>query len=146
MQELKIKLLNDNAKIPTRGSEKAAGWDLYAAIEAPITIKAFETEKISTGIAVALPEDTFGGIYARSGLATKKGLRPANCTGVIDEDYRGEVIVALHNDTRNDWVIEPGERIAQLVVEPYVRVKITETSELDDTARGEGGFGSTGTK
>lgn len=146
MQELKIKLLNDNAKIPTRGSEKAAGWDLYAAIEAPITIKAFETEKISTGIAVALPEDTFGGIYARSGLATKKGLRPANCTGVIDEDYRGEVIVALHNDTRNDWIIEPGERIAQLVVEPYVRVKITETSELDDTARGEGGFGSTGTK
>lgn len=146
MQELKIKLLNDNAKIPTRGSEKAAGWDLYAAIEAPITIKAFETEKISTGIAVALPEDTFGGIYARSGLATKKGLRPANCTGVIDEDYRGEVIVALHNDTRNDWVIEPGERIAQLVVEPYVRVKIIETSELDDTARGEGGFGSTGTK
>lgn len=146
MQELKIKLLNDNAKIPTRGSEKAAGWDLYAAIEAPITIKAFETEKVSTGIAVALPEDTFGGIYARSGLATKKGLRPANCTGVIDEDYRGEVIVALHNDTRNDWVIEPGERIAQLVVEPYVRVKIIETSELDDTARGEGGFGSTGTK
>ncbi len=146
MQELKIKLLNDNAKVPTRGSEKAAGWDLYAAIEAPITIKAFETEKISTGIAVALPEDTFGGIYARSGLATKKGLRPANCTGVIDEDYRGEVIVALHNDTRNDWVIEPGERIAQLVVEPYVKVKIIETSELDDTARGEGGFGSTGTK
>ena len=146
MQELKIKLLNDKAKVPTRGSEKAAGWDLYAAIEAPITIKAFETEKISTGIAVALPEDTFGGIYARSGLATKKGLRPANCTGVIDEDYRGEVIVALHNDTRNDWVIEPGERIAQLVVEPYVKVKIIETSELDDTARGEGGFGSTGTK
>lgn len=146
MQELKIKLLNDNAKIPTRGSEKAAGWDLYAAIEAPITIKAFETEKISTGIAVALPEDTFGGIYARSGLATKKGLRPANCTGVIDEDYRGEVIVALHNDTRNDWVIEPGERIAQLVVEPYIRVKLIEVSELDDTARGEGGFGSTGTK
>lgn len=146
MQELKIKLLNDNAKIPTRGSEKAAGWDLYAAIEAPITIKAFETEKISTGIAVALPEDTFGGIYARSGLATKKGLRPANCTGVIDEDYRGEVIVALHNDTRNDWVIEPGERIAQLVVEPYTRVKLIETSELDNTARGEGGFGSTGTK
>lgn len=146
MQELKIKLLNDNAKIPTRGSEKAAGWDLYAAIEVPITIKAFETEKISTGIAVALPEDTFGGIYARSGLATKKGLRPANCTGVIDEDYRGEVIVALHNDTRNDWVIEPGERIAQLVIEPYIRVKITEASELDDTARGEGGFGSTGTK
>ena len=144
MQELKIKLLNDNAKIPTRGSEKAAGWDLYAAIEAPITIKAFETEKISTGIAVALPEDTFGGIYARSGLATKKGLRPANCTGVIDEDYRGEVIVALHNDTRNDWVIEPGERIAQLVVEPYIRVKLIEVSELDDTARGEGGFGSTG--
>lgn len=146
MQELKIKLLNDNAKIPTRGSEKAAGWDLYAAIEAPITIKAFETEKISTGIAVALPEDTFGGIYARSGLATKKGLRPANCTGVIDEDYRGEVIVALHNDTRNDWIIEPGERIAQLVVEPYIKVKIIETSELDDTVRGEGGFGSTGTK
>lgn len=146
MQELKIKLLNDNAKIPTRGSEKAAGWDLYAAIEAPITIKAFETEKVNTGIAVALPEDTFGGIYARSGLATKKGLRPANCTGVIDEDYRGEVIVALHNDTRNDWIIEPGERIAQLVVEPYIRVKLIEVSELDDTARGEGGFGSTGTK
>ena len=104
MQELKIKLLNNNAKIPTRGSEKAAGWDLYAAIEAPITIKAF------------------------------------------DEDDRGEVIVALHNDTRNDWVIEPGERIAQLVVEPYIRVKLIETSELDDTARGEGGFGSTGTK
>ena len=141
---LKLKKLNDNAIIPTRGSEKAAGYDLYAAEEA--SIKAGETVKIGTGIAVAIPDGYFGGIYARSGLATKEGLRPANCVGVIDSDYRGELIVSIHNDSSVDRVIEKGERMAQLVVQPYLSVEFEEADELDETERGDGGFGHSGKK
>ena len=138
-----VKLLNENAKIPTRGSEEAAGYDLYSTDE--IMIKPGETKPIHTGIAIALPKKTFGGIYARSGMAIKRGLRPANCVGVIDSDYRGEVIVALHNDSDETQMIHVGDRIAQLIVQEYKTVTMTEAENLDDTARGEGGFGSTGT-
>lgn len=105
-----------------------------------------ETAKVTTGLAFAIPEGYFGGIFARSGLSTKKGLRPANCTGVVDSDYRGPVIVALHNDSTQTRVIEPGERIAQLILLPYLAAEFDEVEELDETDRGCGGFGSTGTK
>ena len=140
--EIKVKKLNNNATLPTRGSEYAAGYDLYEVEGA--TIKAHETAKVGTGLAFELPDDTFAAIFARSGLATKQGLRPANCVGVCDSDYRGEYIVALHNDTEEDKTIEAGERIAQMVLMPYVKMEFAEVEELSDTERGEGGFGSTG--
>lgn len=140
--EIKVKKLNNNATLPTRGSEYAAGYDLYSVEGA--TIKAHETTKVGTGLAFELPDDTFAAIFARSGLATKQGLRPANCVGVCDSDYRGEYIVALHNDTEEDKTIEAGERIAQMVLMPYVKMEFAEVEELSDTERGEGGFGSTG--
>lgn len=146
MSELKIKLLNDLAKIPTRGSDEAAGLDLYAATEYDIWIEPHETVKIDTGIAVALPAGTFGAIFARSGIATKQGLRPANCVGVVDSDYRGPVIVALHNDTSISQMIPAQSRIAQLVILPYIAPDIIRVDELNETKRGEDGFGSTGTK
>lgn len=142
--KIEIKKLNENAVIPTRGSEQAAGYDLYAAIDAPIVIPPHETIKIGTGLAIAVPNGYFGAIFARSGLAAKQGLRPANCVGVADSDYRGEYIVALHNDTDKERTIEPKERIAQLVVMPYLAVEFEEKDELSETARGAGGFGSTG--
>lgn len=141
---IKVKKLNNNATIPTRGSEYAAGYDLYACIDKPITIPAHCTEKIGTGLAVELPNGYFGAVFARSGLATKQGLRPANCVGVCDEDYRGEYTVALHNDTDEAKLIMPSERIAQLVVMPYLSVEFDEVEELSDTKRGCDGFGSTG--
>ena len=141
---VKIKKLNQNAVIPTRGSNQAAGYDLYACIENPINIPSHSTEKIGTGLAIEVPEGYFGGIFARSGLSTKQGLRPANCVGCCDSDYRGEYIVALHNDTNEDKIINPGERIAQLVVMPYLAINFKEVEELTDTERGSGGFGSTG--
>lgn len=144
--QIKIKRLNDLAIIPTRGSEKSAGMDLYAAIDSTIDIAPHSTIKIGTGISCELPDETFGAIYARSGLATKKGLRPANCTGVVDSDYRGEYIVPLHNDTDEVMTIEPGERIAQLILMPYIPMVFEEVEELNDTQRGDGGFGSTGSK
>lgn len=136
--------LNNLAQEPTRGSAAAAGYDLYAAIENPITIPAHTTVKIGTGLAFALPENTFAAIFARSGLATKQGLRPANCVGVCDSDYRGEYIVALHNDTDEEKIIEPNERIAQMILMPYIPMVFKEVESLDATERGEGGFGSTG--
>lgn len=139
-----IKLLNENAKVPTRGSEYSAGYDLYAATTREIDIAPHGTVKVGTGISIELPDGTFGAIFARSGLATKKGLRPANCVGVCDSDYRGEYIVALHNDTNEMMTIEPGERIAQLVVMPFINVTFNLVDELMDTKRGDGGFGSTG--
>lgn len=142
--EIKYKKLDSNAKKPTQGSPYAAGYDLYATTDKAIGIRPHTTVKIGTGIAIELPENTFGAIFARSGLATKQGLRPANCVGVVDSDYRGEVIVALHNDTDNIQVISSGDRIAQLVVMPYIPVRFIETEELTDTVRGDGGFGSTG--
>lgn len=144
--KINIKKLNNNSKIPTRGSTEAAGYDLYACIERPITIPAHSTEKIGTGLAIEIPDGYFGAIFARSGLATKEGLRPANCVGCCDSDYRGEYIVALHNDTNEAKLIMPDERIAQLVVMPYLAVKFNEVDELPNTDRGEGGFGSTGRK
>lgn len=142
-QQIKIKKLKENAILPTYGSEKAAGADLYACIDKPIGILPHGTGKIGTGLAMELPEGYFGAIFARSGLATKQGLRPANCVGVCDEDYRGEYIVALHNDTDEIQTIQPNERIAQLVLLPYIQCDFVE-DELSETERGDGGFGSTG--
>ena len=141
---INIKKLNPNAIIPTRGSEYAAGYDLYACSEIAIDIAPHSTVKVGTGLAIEIPHGYFGAIFARSGLATKRGLRPANCVGVCDEDYRGEYIVALHNDTDEFMSIEPHERIAQLIVMPYLSVEFNEVSELSNTERGSGGFGSTG--
>ncbi len=140
--EIKIKKLYEDSIIPTRGSEYAAGYDLYAHDGA--TIEPHSTVKVGSGVAIQPPKDTFGAVFARSGLATKQGLRPANCVGVCDYDYTGEYIVALHNDTDETKVIEPGERIAQVVFIPYVNVVFTEVAELEETERGAGGFGSTG--
>lgn len=141
-----VKKLRDNAIIPTQGSKYAAGYDLYAAIDTPITIKSGETVKIGTGLAFELPEGFFAGIFARSGLATKQGLRPANCVGVVDQDYRGEVIVAIHNDSNKNTVIAPGDRIAQMILLPYQSMEFIEVSDLSETDRGDGGFGSSGNK
>lgn len=139
-----IKKLSENAIIPTRGSSYAAGYDLYACINDTITINPHTTVKIGTGLAVEIPSGYFGAVFARSGLATKKGLRPANSVGVCDSDYRGEYIVALHNDSDEVCKVVPGERIAQLVVLPYLEVEFCEAKELTLTERGDGGFGSTG--
>lgn len=142
--KINIKKLNENATIPTRGSSQAAGYDLYACINKTIYIAPHTTVKIGTGLSVEIPDGYFGGIFARSGLATKKGLRPSNCVGVCDSDYRGEYIVAIHNDTDEMMSIEPNERIAQLIVVPYLPVEFNEVDELSETERGTGGFGSTG--
>ena len=136
--------LNQYAQTPTRGSLYAAGYDLSAAISANITIPPHSTVKIGTGLAMELPNNTFGAVYARSGIASREGLRPANCTGVVDSDYRGEIIVALHNDSDAFRIVEPGERIAQLVVQPYVSIEFEEVDVLNNTSRGVCGFGSTG--
>ena len=142
--KINIKKLNSNATLPTRGSEFAAGYDLYACLNESVTIRAGETVKIPTGLAVEIPEGYAGLIYARSGLATKKGLAPANKVGVCDSDYRGEYIIFLHNHSKIDAMIEPNERIAQLIVTPFLAVTFEETDELSETKRGAGGFGSTG--
>ena len=141
---MNIKLLNDLAKVPTRGSEESAGWDLYAAIDHDVMIPPHQTVKIGTGIAMELAKGTFGAIYSRSGLATKQGLRPANCVGVVDSDYRGEVIVALHNDTDQTRIVHPADRIAQLIISLYVRGDMNVVETLSNTDRGSSGFGSTG--
>ena len=146
METIKIKKLNENAHVPSRGSEYAAGYDLYACIDEPMIITPHSTSKIGTGLSVEIPDGYFGAIFARSGLATKQGIRPANCVGVCDSDYRGEYIVALHNDTDIPKTIIPDERIAQLVIMPYLPIEFEEVEELSETKRGEAGFGSTGTK
>ena len=144
MEKIRYKKLNEYAKEPTRGSAAAAGYDLYAAISEAIVIPAHSTIKIGTGLAFELPDNTFAAIFARSGLATKQGLRPANCVGVCDSDYRGEYIVALHNDTEEERIINPEDRIAQMVLMPYISMIFEEVEDLEETERGEGGFGSTG--
>ena len=141
---VKIKKLKDNAIIPKKGTDAAAGYDAYAALDHPVEIQPHETVKIGTGIAVSMNDLYWMAIFARSGLATKEGLRPANCVGVVDPDYRGEIIVAVHNDSNHARIIEPGERIAQLVILPCLNWDIYEVDELDGTDRGHGGFGSTG--
>ena len=142
--QVKIHLLNDRAKVPVCGSKFSAGYDLYSICDQKVTIGPHETVKMSTGIALEIPEGYFGAVFARSGIATKRGLRPANCTGVVDSDYRGEIMVALHNDTDQIQIVEPGERIAQLVVIPYLSVEFIESDDLNETQRGDKGFGSTG--
>ena len=143
--EVKIKKLNPEAILPRRGSAQAAGYDLFACLpEGEITLQPGETRRISLGLALALPEGYFGAVFARSGLATRQGLRPANCVGVVDSDYRGENMVPLHNDSAVPQTIRHGDRVAQMVVLPYLAVDFTEVEELDETERGEGGFGSTG--
>lgn len=144
--QILIKKLRENAVLPTRGSRYAAGYDLYALLKEPCTIAPHTTKMIGTGLAAAIPEGYFGGVFARSGLASKKGLRPANCVGVIDSDYRGEIMITLHNDTDEPRTVENGERIAQLVILPFLSAEFVETEQLEDTERGTGGFGSTGIK
>lgn len=141
-----IKLLHPDARIPSYGSAGAAGADLYACIEKSREVHPGETEFIPTGIALAIPERHVGLIFARSGMASKRGVAPANKVGVIDSDYRGEVTVALHNHGAESVVIEPGERIAQLAIMPVEQAFFQQTDDLDDTKRGAGGFGSTGYK
>lgn len=150
---IKIKKMFEDAVIPTKGSSSAAGFDMYAHsyvdADAPhdideLIICPHETKRIGTGISMEIPEGVVGLLFARSGIATKQGLRPANCVGVIDPDFRGEVAVALHNDTDNTQVISTGSRIAQMVFVPFFDVNFIESNNLSDTIRGEGGFGHTG--
>lgn len=142
--KLQVKKLEDNAKLPTYGTEMAAGADLYTSILQPVTIQPGQTAFLPTGLAVAVPPGYAGLVFARSGLASKRGLAPANKVGVIDADYRGPVTVALHNHGTQPQTIEPGERVAQLVIVPVLTPEMELVDELDETARGAGGFGSTG--
>ncbi len=143
-EQVKIQKLHPNAKIPTYGSAAAAGADLYALLDSPLVIEPGKTVLVRTGVAMALPLGTVGLIFARSGLATKRGLAPANKVGVIDADYRGEIMVALHNHGDAPATVEVGERIAQLAIVPYLTAAFLESDSLDETERGAGGFGSTG--
>ena len=144
MQPIKVKKLRQGAQLPTYGTEFSAGADLYACLEAPVTIAPGETKKIPTGLAMEIPVGHAGLIYARSSMGTKKGLAPANKVGVIDSDYRGEFMVFLLNHGTEVQTVENGDRIAQLVVTPVFTPGFVEATELSDTVRGEGGFGSTG--
>ncbi len=141
-----VKKLHPDAILPTYGSEFSAGADLYALAERELVFCPNETKFVRTGLAVEIPEGYVGLIYARSGLASKRGLAPANKVGVVDSDYRGEVMVALHNHSREEQRVTSGERIAQLVIAPYLKAEFSEREELSATVRGEGGFGSTGTR
>ena len=146
MEKINIKKLSEDAVIPTYATECSAGADLYACINDVLKIMPGESKFINTGIAMEIPNGYAGFIYARSGLASKKGLAPANKVAVIDSDYRGEIIVVLHNHSNEERYIEPGERIAQLVFAPFLQGEFNEVLELSDTSRGNGGFGSTGSK
>ena len=140
--KIRVKKLVEEAVLPTHGSEEAAGWDLYALDNAMIHPE--QTVLMKTGLAFAIPKGYVGLVFARSGLATKRGLAPANKVGVIDSDYRGELIVALHNHSSISQIVEKGDRMAQMVIVPYLACEYVETDVLDDTERGSGGFGSTG--
>ena len=144
--EVKVKKLNERARIPTRGSDGAAGYDLYALCEhrGIEFVQPYKKETIHTGISMSIPKGYFGAVFARSGLALKEGLRPANCVGVIDSDYRGEIMIAMYNDSDQRRIIEDGERVAQIVILPCSEVEFEEADHLDETDRGGGGFGSTG--
>lgn len=144
---IKVKRMSEEAKLPTRGSEKAAAYDVYACLpdkNAPVTIMPHQTMLIGTGLRMAPPEGFYVGVYARSGLSSKEGLRPANCVGVIDEDYRGEYLVAVHNDSEVTRSVRHGNRIAQILLQKRYDMDFEEVDELDTTGRGVGGFGSTG--
>lgn len=144
MQSVSVQRLSPLAKLPTYGSQDAAGADLYACLESPVTVDPGESAWISTGIALEVPKGCAGLIYARSGLACKKGLAPANKVGVVDSDYRGEVVVVLHNHGDQPQTVAPGERIAQLVITPVLTPSYQEVDALSSSQRGTGGFGSTG--
>lgn len=144
--KIEIKKLDPRAIVPTYGTEFSAGADIYALLDEPITINPGETKMIHTGLALAIPEGLVGLNFARSGMATKRGLAPANKVGVIDSDYRGEVMVALHNHGDTPQIVENGERVAQMVFVPYYTAEFELKDELSETLRGEGGFGSTGWK
>lgn len=144
---IKVKRMSEKAKLPTRGSEKAAAYDVYACLpdeNALVTIMPHQTMLIGTGLRMAPPEGFYVGVYARSGLSSKEGLRPANCVGVIDEDYRGEYLVAVHNDSEVTRSVRHGDRIAQILLQKRYDMDFEEVDELDTTGRGVGGFGSTG--
>lgn len=143
---IRVKKLDARAELPTLGSAFAAGADLRACLDEPVTLAPGQTVMIHTGLAAEIPEGYAGLVYARSGLASKRGLAPANKVGVVDSDYRGELMVALHNHSAEPQTVEHGERIAQLVITPFLAVDYVEADELTDTARGAGGFGSTGTR
>ena len=142
--KIAVQRLRGGAALPTRGSACAAGYDLRACIEESVVIAPGATAMVGTGLSIAVPEGYFGAVFARSGLAAKQGVRPANCVGVCDSDYRGEYTVALHNDSAEPRTINHGDRIAQLVVVPCLSLEFDEVEELDATERGAGGFGSTG--
>ena len=142
--DVNIKKLYEDSIVPTKGTEKAGGFDLYAHVVNKVYIPAHSTVMVKTGVAMEVPDDAIGGIFPRSGLATKQGLRLANCVGVIDSDYRGEIIVALHNDTDIPRKVNNGDRIAQLIFIPILNVSFNEVDQLNETDRGDGGFGSTG--
>lgn len=144
--KISVKILDKRATLPTYGTEYSAGADLYNLTGERVTVPAHATVLIHTGIAAEIPEGYCGLIFARSGLATKRGLAPANKVGVIDADYRGEIMVALHNHGDAEAVVEGGERVAQLAIVPFLKAEFAEAEELSDTVRGAGGFGSTGTK
>ena len=144
MESVRVKILKWGARLPTYGSVEAAGADLYACLTEPMTIAPGETAFVPTGIALEVPKGCAGLIYARSGLACKRGLAPANKVGVVDSDYRGEIIVALHNHGQESQTIENGERVAQFVITPVLTPAYEIAEDLSDTARNQGGFGSTG--
>ena len=144
MEPIRIKKLNPNAALPTYGSPEAAGADLYACLDECVSIPAGKTVFIPTGIAMVVPKGCAGLIYARSSMGAKRGLAPANKVGVIDSDYRGQVMVALHNHSQEDQLVQPGERIAQLLIAPVFTPGFREVDDLTDTDRGTGGFGSSG--
>jgi dUTP pyrophosphatase len=145
VEKVRFKKLSENAVVPSYGTAYSAGADLYSAMQEDVIIAPETTKFIKTGIAIEIPEGLVGLIYARSGMACKKGLAPANKVGVIDSDYRGEIIVALYNHSDSSVTVASGDRIAQLVLTPYIKADFEEADELDDTVRGDGGFGSTGT-
>ncbi len=142
---LKVRKIDPRAKIPCRATEGSAGYDLFALLEEPVEVRPGERVRIGTGIAIALPSSELAAfVYARSGLATKRGIIPANCVGVVDSDYRGEILVTLTNIGKEPYTVEPFERIAQMIIAPVCLPELLEVSELDETGRGSGGFGSTG--
>lgn len=145
MEFLRVKRVRASAVLPRRATDGSAGYDLYACVDSPVTVRPHECAAIPTGIAISLPDNSAAAfVFARSGLSVKHGLAPANCVGVIDSDYRGEIIVNLVNRLESEYTIEPGERVAQLVIMPVLTPELTEADTLDETARGGGGFGSTG--
>ena len=145
MEKLKIKKVRDNAKVPQRATSGSAGLDLCACIDEPITLEAGDTAVIPTGIALALPSAEYGAfVFPRSGIAVKHGIGLLNSVGVIDSDYRGEIMVGVINQIKTPYTIQPGERIAQMVIMPVSMMPVEEVSDLDETGRGAGGFGSTG--